>query len=38
MCSRVNDLDASSEADRKDLLEWISADSENFTRLKKPGQ
>ena len=38
MCGRVNELDASVEADRRDLLEWISNDSENFTRLKKPGQ
>lgn len=36
MCNRVNELDASVEADREDMLNWISDNSENFTRLRYP--
>lgn len=38
MCNRVNELDASVQADRESLLTWIKNDSENFTRLKYPSR
>ena len=38
MCNRVNELDASVQADRENLLTWIKNDSENFTRLKYPSR